>query len=695
MKKYFTNISTPEELKAQFRALSIELHPDRGGDPEEFKAMMAEYMAINKDFDRAKMQQEEEEAARQRAEEFRKQEEERKRKEEEEARRAAEALRPYIEKWTNILEFVEAKKSWYDRVDADYIATVKRNVKRILAKYFPGVKFTVKLKNQIWKEEAAISWVDGPTAEQVEKVAELRYFVAKTFYSDPYADYGDYVEKVETVAWREKFGQISAKGWDLERNFSELGKAEVFSKIYEILPQFDGMTKRSDEARISFNDCNRLGVFLGLKYSSVNWADMSEEERKRADEYDRAHSEQMKECDRLESEYNDPWRKKTVLRRVLEIFEKYYQVSEATTKAAQAAADAIKFTPKHNATYKAIIKALGGNLFAAGEKEAGHYSRILEPLQAAELIAQGYEVYLVKPSTYDGEVCYYGVNLGGGRVQQKRAEKFAAVGVTVYASNYNSFQDVEVLAFSGAVVAELRKDAEQVEQQRKAWEDGRKNGNTAHKADNAADTNKQTDTTAEDAADEAPAEGLELVEIPGGVAVVGDQHTTYRNRKQIKAHGARWNKEAQQWQGTTPEAVASLRKWFGVTEDTADNTSEQEQHQEENTQEQQNTTAENEAMQAAPVVDLLGAWVDLFGELSAAAQKCAEKAQEAANRHTEAEQLRADMAAMRANIQNMGEMLRRMADRLASLEETDGTQGDGAQATEQPEADTKGDNKAA
>lgn len=68
-----------------------------------------------------------------------------------------------------------------------------------------------------------------------------------------------------------------------------------------------------------------------------------------------------------------------------------------------------------------------------------------------------------------------------------------------------------------------------------------------------------TDTT-----DEAPAEGLQLVEIAEGVAVVGDSRTTYRNRKAIKAHGARWNKTAQQWQASDAEAVARLREWFGV-----------------------------------------------------------------------------------------------------------------------------------
>ena len=70
-----------------------------------------------------------------------------------------------------------------------------------------------------------------------------------------------------------------------------------------------------------------------------------------------------------------------------------------------------------------------------------------------------------------------------------------------------------------------------------------------------------TDTT-----DEAPAEGLQLVETAEGVAVVGDSRTTYRNRKQIKAHGAKWNKEAQQWQASDAEAVARLREWFGVSD---------------------------------------------------------------------------------------------------------------------------------
>lgn len=59
----------------------------------------------------------------------------------------------------------------------------------------------------------------------------------------------------------------------------------------------------------------------------------------------------------------------------------------------------------------------------------------------------------------------------------------------------------------------------------------------------------------------APAEGLELVNIPDGVAITGN---TYPHRHEIKAKGCKWNKAAQRWEATTPEAAESVRAWFGV-----------------------------------------------------------------------------------------------------------------------------------
>ena len=65
---------------------------------------------------------------------------------------------------------------------------------------------------------------------------------------------------------------------------------------------------------------------------------------------------------------------------------------------------------------------------------------------------------------------------------------------------------------------------------------------------------------------EKPADGLQLVDIAGGgVAVTGDSRATYKARKEIKSHGATWNKAAKQWEAHDPAAVAALREWFGVT----------------------------------------------------------------------------------------------------------------------------------
>ena len=44
--KYFTNCKTAEELKKEYRTLAKKLHPDLGGDTEEFKIMQNEFEAM-------------------------------------------------------------------------------------------------------------------------------------------------------------------------------------------------------------------------------------------------------------------------------------------------------------------------------------------------------------------------------------------------------------------------------------------------------------------------------------------------------------------------------------------------------------------------------------------------------------------------------------------------------------------------
>lgn len=701
--KYFNNITTAEELKKQFRAYCVSMHPDKGGDPEEFKAMMAEYNGIIKNFERAKEEARAEEEARQAAEEARKEAEERKRKEEEEARRAAEALREVIAKWSGKLKTVKPASGWIEKPSADYLAAVKYNIKKILSKYFPGVEFKVSLKNKTWSASAEIFWTDGPTTQQVEEVEELKLFISHYHTCSPYEDYGHDEEMKSTRAWRDQYGQISADRFEFTRTFSDLGKAEVMAKIYEVFPQFAGMTKKTDAAFISFDDALHLCQLLGFHHKETGkaWADLSEEEREKRRVYDDLHEAQRKIIYDLESS-RSWYDKKTSLGCVIDAFLKVYTISEETTRAAAEAAAAPVFEAKHGATWQAIKKALGANVFCMSEDGSYHYKEISID-EAAEMVAKGENVYLGKPAMYDGERCIYGVNGGGAKVQQKRAEKFAAVGVTISNYGYNSYKDVEILQFDANVLAELRKDAEEVEKQRKAWEEEQKNGKqTANKTDHSQKAAKSEKTAEGVDMTAAPAEGLELVEIAEGVAVVGDQRATYKNRKAIKAHGARWNKEAQQWQATTPEAVASLRGWFGMTEQSA--------------QSDETTAADAETCEQVEAVGVLASALSfLVGAIVSATEKAnealkqaaAEAAKAAANFEAEHrdEERKEAAAILREQIKKVSEQVASLSDTLAQMQErlnalesgqdaseeataepqTDATAQDGAAAQEQDE----------
>ena len=695
--KYFKDITTPEEIKKQFRALSIKLHPDRPtGNAEEFKAMMAEYNNIMRNFEQAKERAQAEAEARRQAEEYAKAEAKRKAEEEEAARKAAEAMRPIVAKWSAILERVAPKARYYSRPDAAYLSALKRNIKAVFAKHFPGVAVSVLINNKTWSEKAEIRWTDGPTEKEVEAVEELRYFIASAHVSDPYSDYGDDVEITYNKAWREAFGEINAQRFTFTRDFSELGKTEVLGKIRAILPQFADVDAQSGTAQMSADDCVTLGRFFGFfyDYKGRKYADLSEEERAAAVDYECKHMEQQRACGHFESK--NYYGGATPLRCLVDFFRTYYHISDATTKAAQEAANAPKFTPKHNATYKAVVKALGGNFFAASnDGQEWSERKPITPAEAAELLAKGVRVDLVKAwESYDHSPRMSTVDAGGRKTQEKRAAKFAAVGFTVQITGI--YKGVQFVAVSAEVLAELRKDAESVEAQRKAWEAEQQEGKTARKAKAEP---KAKAKTADTDSTEAPAEGLELVEIAGGVAVVGDARVTFRNRKQIKAHGATWNKAAQQWQATAPEAVARLREWFGMAEPEAEEPKAEEQAAE---GEHTHTTASDsteaseqpeqpnaeEVARVARFAALLADVVAMFEQIATAAQQEAQRAKETANKQAEAEQLRADIAKISAQVAAMSERLRTMSERLATIEAEANTDSH-ADSEPQPEAEAQ------
>lgn len=218
----------------------------------------------------------------------------------------------------------------------------------------------------------------------------------------------------------------------------------------------------------------------------------------------------------------------------------------------------------------------------------------------------------------------------------------------------------------------------------------------------------------------APADGLELVEIAGGVAVVGDQRTTYKNRKAIKAHGARWNKEAQQWQATTPEAVAELREWFGITDQSEAETAQDGAHSEKATAtdeqqpasgtEQQSaadetgadetTAADTETCEQVEAVGalasalsfLLNAVISASKEAKAAADQAAASAAEATahDAAAEREQKRKEAAAiLREQIKKVSEQVASLSDTLAQMMERlnalESGQDVSEEATEEPQ----------
>lgn len=625
---YFSNVATLEQLKEIYRRLCIAMHPDRGGSEEEFKAMQSEYERAALRFSDSKQSRAAADAAAAAAEELRRRAEER-RREEEEARRYQEeerrrrekeeqeereriekeraALRPIIQKWAKKLEQVPEMKNDYSVTPA-YRAAVVRNIKKILAHYFPGVDFKISLSWQSWKERTEISWTDGPSIEDVKKVEELEYFVNTGYRSDPYADYGDYYTVQELAEWCAKFGCVPDTRITFDRYFSDLAKDHIYKKVWEAYPEADQM---KDNDFVLFNEsiygkCEKFNAFV-----SLFGLDMSEARDKAA-----GYSSTF------EMDYTN----------IFYVLKHCYNVPDACDINKQPKDTAPKFRPTYGPKLKELKKVLGSNVFAYhGEGGQWKDSHRLEFGEMLDRVANGQPVYISKPYTggMDNTTSYYILNRSTRKNDAKRVAAFASVGVTIDSCNF-------VTAIDPEFVAAYRAELADIEQQRAQWEKAQQEA--AESTTAKTKTTKKEKTAAADEQDAAPADGLTLEDIPGGVAVVGSSRATYKNKKAIKAHGAKWNKDAQQWQATDPAAVASLRAWFALRDAAAPAAEESTTTAKESTTTAAEATAEDTAAEAtaAAVASLVVTVADIIRTL----QQC----QEAEEQARQCEQLAAALS---------------------------------------------------
>ena len=642
---YFNNVTTLEQLKEIYRRLCIAMHPDRGGSEEEFKAMQSEYERAALRFSDSKQSRAAADAAaaaaeeaRRRAEERRREEEEARRYQEEERRRREKeeqeereriekeraALRPIIQKWAKKLEQVPEKKKDYSVTPA-YRAAVVRNIKKILAHYFPGVDFKISLSWQSWKERTEISWTDGPSIEDVKKVEELEYFVNTGYRSDPYADYGDYYTIQEFAEWCAKFGCVPDTRITFDRYFSDLAKDYIYNKVWEAYPEANQI---KDNDFVLFNEsiygrCEKFNAFV-----SLFGLDMS-----------KARDKAAGYSSTFEMDYTN----------IFYVLKHCYNVPDACDVNKQPKDTAPKFRPTYGPKLKELKKVLGSNVFAYhGEGGQWKDSHRLEFGEMLDRVANGQPVYISKPYTggMDNTTSYYILNRSTRKNDAKRVAAFASVGVIIDSRNF-------VTAIDPDFVAAYRAELADIEQQRAQWE---KQQQEAAEPTTAKTKTTKKEKTAEDVAtvpgdsvaghntaaadeqDAAPADGLTLEDIPGGVAVTGNTRATYKNRKTIKAHGATWNKDAQQWQATDPAAVASLRAWFALRDAAAPAAEEDATTAKESTTTAAEATAEDTAAEAtaAAVASLVATVADIIRTL----QQC----QEAEEQARQCEQLAAALS---------------------------------------------------
>ena len=591
--KYFSNINNAEELRKAYRQHVINMHPDRGGNEEEFKAMQAEFETLKKQYQNGTRREQyshtetAEERARRQAEEQREREEwarweaeERARREQEERekaeriRKAQEESRAAVRAWAAILERVAVDKTgekarFYRFADkkeaAAFVAATKRNITKVINHYFTGLKVKVTISGEIWKEKFIISWEDGPNEKQLRDTCkELAFFVPASYCcAGPWEDYGHHEERHGTAPWREAYGQALGDVDDFEtaRTLSEEGKeqAEEFAARY-----FANFDPKSDAPKFAANLQELINFAKAANfYDTYKMTDIF---RHLTGNY---YGDMYGVCESITGEVSR--------RQLAEMLADHVAVSVSDEE--KAARRAAKFAPRYGKALRTLQQLTGVGTTSDGDPVCffcntdRNSRRRLTIAEAVERLERGEAVSFGTEHTgADGDKWYWGKFAGGYKTQDKRAAKFAASGLTIKGhTSPNAFVTLHGIAPEFA--AAIREDLADIDRQREAWEAKQtatanegtqkpQERTTAAKTDNTPTTDNEADSASET----APAEGLELEELAEGVAVTGNSRTTYKHRREIKAHGATWNKTAARWEATDPDDVARLRAWFALRE---------------------------------------------------------------------------------------------------------------------------------
>ena len=543
--KYFRNYPyTAESLKAEFRALCLTMHPDKGGNAEEFKAMSAEYEQTARNLDGTKQNRKAAEdlaeAMRRAAERMRQQEEERREaerqaeearrryeREKEEERKRREAARPAYEKrckkWAHLMEDLEPyaaavseafkKESEAGRAhgwrSAEYKTAEKatraartaenaarrRNLLKMAQTAFKGVKFSLKYDNG-WGGGYTVSWEDGPSVQEMEAATDYDLFVSMWDTFDGMTDCAG-VESAMFTDFAKKYSGKSGKV-EFSRTISEANRKKLEDVLIKFAPDLgkndDPETRKRynlasdwDEIKVSL-DADKLREILrifGADFDELN-------EKDRAFRYMWDYS----------SYTLSGWVKNLA---------EYLTFKTDAEKKEEKQAQPAQFAPRYGATLRTLHKLMGITL---GEPEEGkkgvyfwqrvktgtniHEYRRFSILEAVEKLEKGealkFGTFRDKSEKY--AAAGYGTYNGGYKVQKARAEKFAAAGYEIKGAGYSGTNDyVSVSGIKAETAAAIREELADIERQRQEWERKQNEPKAEKKATKGEKASKPTDST--------------------------------------------------------------------------------------------------------------------------------------------------------------------------------------------------------